>query len=38
MPKKESSAEFIKNANIANIVLAVPSEINQTNEICNLEV
>ena len=27
---------FCKNANIANFVLAVPLEINKTNEICNL--
>ena len=27
-----------KNANIANFVLAVPFEINMTNEICNLNM
>ena len=27
-----------KNANIANFILAVPSERNWTNDICNLEI
>ena len=27
-----------KNANIANLVLAVPLKVNQTKEVCNLEM
>ena len=27
-----------KNANIANFILAVPSETNYTNEVCNFEM
>ena len=27
-----------KNANIANFVLAVPLEMNETSEVCNLEI
>ena len=39
-----SNAKFLltdpqyKNANIAVFVLAVPSEMNQTNEVCNLKI